>query len=124
MRIAIPVFGKRISPRFDCAPGLGLFEVERGEVTNSREISCEGWGDIDRVSKLRDLNVDTLICGGLPEYLQSILRQRGIQVIPWIAGNADEALSLFLKDRLVQGMVMCSVKTKRFRCRRGRKAHE
>ena len=124
MRIAIPVFGNRISPRFDFAPCFGLFDVEGKRVTESRTISCEGWRDIERVSKLKDLGVDTLICGGLPNYLLGILTNSGIQVIPWVAGNADEALSLFLKERLDPGMIICPGRGKGRRCRRGIKPQD
>jgi len=115
MKIAIPVFESRISPRFDFAPGFGLYEIEGKNVTGSREISCEGWSDIDRVSKLKALGVDTLICGGLPGYMLCLLTNNGIKVIPWIAGNASDALALFLEGRLDSGMVICSKRSKRGR---------
>ncbi len=119
MRVAIPVFGKRISPRFDFAPYFGLVDIKDKKIIENKTIYSEGWGNIDRVAKLKDLNVDTLICGGLPDYLLGILQNSGIRVIPWIAGNADEALSLFLRDQLAQGMVVCSGRKKGYRCRRG-----
>ena len=117
MKIAIPVFENRISPRFDCAPGLRLCEVEGDKITGTREIFCQGFNDNERVSQLKDLGVDTLICGGLPNYLLSILRNIGIKVIPWVAGDTGEALTLFLRGRLNSGMVICPGR-KRTRCKR------
>jgi predicted Fe-Mo cluster-binding NifX family protein len=117
MKIAIPVFENRISPRFDCAPGFKLYEIEGDKITGIRELSCEGWNDNERVSQLKDLKVDTLICGGLPNYLLSILMSSGIKVIPWVAGDTSEALSLFLHDRLNSGMV-CSGRRRRGRFNR------
>ena len=55
----------RISPRFDFAPGFGLYDIEGERITGSRNISCEGWSDSERVSQLKAFGVDTLICGGL-----------------------------------------------------------
>ncbi len=121
MKIAIPVFEKRISPRFDFAPGFGLYDIDGQNIKESREISCEGWSDIDRISKLKALGVDTLICGGLPGHMLCLLTNNGIRVIPWIAGNAREALNLFLKGQLDSGMVICSKGRKRGRCKRGGK---
>jgi predicted Fe-Mo cluster-binding NifX family protein len=117
MKIAIPVFENRISPRFDFAPGFGLYDVEDERITGSREIFCEGWSDIERVAKLKGFAVDILICGGLPGYLQSILIKSGIKVIPWIAGNVSDALYLFLRGQLNAGMVICPGRRKRHRCK-------
>lgn len=114
----MPVFEKRISPRFDCAPGFRLCEVEGDKITGIREISCEGWNDNERVSQLKDLGVDTLICGGLPNYLLGILTNNGIKVIPWVVGDTGEALTLFLRGQLNSGTVICPGR-KRRRCMRG-----
>ena len=122
MKIAIPTFGTRISPRFDYAPGLVLFDIEGKKITESVQFSCEGWRDIQRVSKLMDAKVDTLICGALPNFLLDMLINSGIRVIPWIAGDTDEALSLFLQGRLEQGMTICPGRGKGRRCRRRTKA--
>jgi predicted Fe-Mo cluster-binding NifX family protein len=119
MKIAIPVFENRISPRFDFAPGFGLYDIEGERITGSREISCEGWSDSERVSKLKGFGVDTVICGGLPGFLQNILMDSGIKVIPWVAGNVNDALSLFLRGRLNSGMVICPGRGKQSRCKRG-----
>jgi predicted Fe-Mo cluster-binding NifX family protein len=119
MKIAIPLFIDRISPRFDFAPTLRLLNIEGNKIVESREISCEGWNDGKRVSKLGELGVDTLICGGLPNHLMGLLNHNGIKVIPWVAGNANEAQALFLQGRLNSGMALCPEKERRGRfCRR------
>ncbi|HTF99426.1 MAG TPA: NifB/NifX family molybdenum-iron cluster-binding protein, partial [Nitrospirota bacterium] len=108
------------SPRFDFAPAFGLFEVKEKKVVARRDIFCEGWGDDERISLLHELGVETMICGGLPERLQNILVRSGIQVIPWIAGNADEVLSRFLRGRLEPGTIVCSRKDTVLGKRRGK----
>jgi predicted Fe-Mo cluster-binding NifX family protein len=118
MKIIVPVFESRISPRFDCAPGFRLYEMERDRITSIREISCEGWNDMDRVSRLKGLGIDTLICGGIPDYLLGMLTNDGIKVIPWVAGDAGEVLTVFLQGRLNSGTVICPG-MKRRRCKRG-----
>jgi predicted Fe-Mo cluster-binding NifX family protein len=123
MKIAIPVFENRISPRFDCAPGLRLCEIEGDKITGIKEISCEGWNGNERVSQLKYFGVDTLICGGLPDYLLGILTNNRIKVIPWVAGDANEVLTLFLRGQLNSGMVICPGR-KRRRCKRGIKIQQ
>lgn len=118
MRVAIPVFGNRISPRFDFAPMLALFDLDGKRIAEKKVISCDGWRDTERVSKLKDLAVDLIICGGLPHHLLDVFANNGIRIIPWVAGDAAEALSLFLRDRLVQGMAICPGKRRARQCRR------
>ena len=119
MKIAIPIFEKRISPRFDCAPALVLYEIAGQRAVGQKEISCEGWNDMERVSQLKGLRVNTLICGGLPNYLLVNLMNNGIEVIPWVAGSASVALDLFLRGKLDSGMVICQGRGKRYHCKRG-----
>jgi predicted Fe-Mo cluster-binding NifX family protein len=119
MKIAITLFIDRISPRFDFAPTLGLFNIEGEKIVESKEVSCEGWNDMERVSRLKELGVQTVICGGLPNHLLGLLNHNGIKVIPWVAGDANEALTLFLQGRLSSGMALCPGKERRGRfCRR------
>ena len=118
MKIAIPVFENRISPRLDFAPGFRLCEIEGDKITGIKEISCEGWNDNERVSQLKYFGVDTLICGGLPDYLLGILTNNRIRVIPWVAGEPSEVLTVFLQGRLNSGTVICPGR-KRRRCKRG-----
>lgn len=108
MKIAIPVFGRRISPRFDFAPAFGVFDIREKKIADRREVACEGWGDEERILLLRNLGVETMICGGLPERLRAILVNVGIQVIPWIAGCANDALALYLQGKLEPGAIVCS----------------
>ena len=121
MKIAIPIFENRISPRFDCAPALVLYDITGQRAVGRKEISCEGWNDMERVSQLKGLGVDTLICGGLPSHLLGNLMNKGIKVIPWVAGSASVALDLFLRGRLDSGMVICRGRGKRYHCKRGMK---
>jgi predicted Fe-Mo cluster-binding NifX family protein len=118
MKIIIPVFEDRISPRFDCAPGFRLYEMDGDNITVIREISCDGWNDTDRVSRLTGLGIDTLICGGIPDYLLGMLTNNGIKVIPWVAGDTSEVLTVFLQGRLNAGTVICPGRKSR-RCKGG-----
>lgn len=65
MKIAIPIFGPRVSPRFDCAPGLLLFTLERGKVVDREELPLIPWDPWLRMEKLKEMNIQALICGGI-----------------------------------------------------------
>jgi predicted Fe-Mo cluster-binding NifX family protein len=106
MKVAIPVFGHRVSPRFDFAPGLILFTLENGKIVEREELSLTPWSPWQRVERLRELQVQTVICGGIDGDSENMLLQHRIQVISWIAGEAQEALDAFLKGTLQSGATM------------------
>jgi len=114
MKIAIPLFNKRISPHFDYAPALLLVFVERGEIMQSHELALEQHTAAERVAYLKTFGVDTLICGGISRELQHLISAQNITVIPWVTGDAQEALQLFLRGRLESGTMLCPGKRQRW----------
>jgi predicted Fe-Mo cluster-binding NifX family protein len=115
MIVAIPTFGPRVSPRFDYAPSLLLFNLEDGKVAGSQKFSLQAWDRLQRLQKLKDLGVQTLICGGIDGNSAQVLSDYRIRLIAWVAGEADEAIRCFLEGRLRSGIELCP------RCRRGQK---
>jgi len=115
MKVAIPIFGPRVSPRFDYAPALLLFNLEDNRVVESEKFSLQAWDRLQRLQKLRELGVKTLICGGIDGNSAQILSDYGIRVIAWVAGEADEAMRCFLQGKLRPRVELCP------RCRRGRR---
>jgi len=51
--------------RFDCAGNFLFAAVQNGEIVESRKLSSSEWTRRQRVEKLNELGVDTLICGGI-----------------------------------------------------------
>jgi predicted Fe-Mo cluster-binding NifX family protein len=107
MRVAIPVFGARISPRFDFAPSLLLLTLEKGEVQAREEVSLSSWDPRRRVEKLKEFEVQTLICGGIDCLSRQMIEDHRIRVIPWVAGEVAEALDSFLNGNLRPGSTLC-----------------
>ena len=104
MKVAIPTFGPRVSPRFDCASLLLLITLQEGKVTEREELSLAPWDSWQRLGNLKELQIQTLICGGIDQQSVQMLERMGIQVIPWVAGEVEEALEIFLKGRLDPGL--------------------
>lgn len=100
MNIAIPMFGTRVSPRFDGAPSVLLVRVANGavhgRVTESME-HVDGW---QRARLLAGHNVDVLLCGGIRQSDYFSIVNAGIEVYPGLMGEADEVLDAYLKGNL------------------------
>ena len=103
MKVAIPLFGNWISPRFGFSPEMWILTIEKGEVVSQERISMDGLALPQWFNRLSSLGVDTVICGGIDGFCHRQLENLGISVIPEIAGEANEALSLFLNGKLQPG---------------------
>lgn len=96
MKIAMPVWEGRVSPLFDVARQLLIVAVEEGKEVNRWEVSLEEEWPSNRVSKLVDLAVEVLICGGISRLLADSLRSAGITVVSQTKGKAEQILTAFL----------------------------
>ena len=104
MRVAIPVYGTRVSPRFDCAPVLLILSVENGNVIEREIIRLERL-NVARIRLLEKLNVHLLLCGGIRRYEHRQLTARGVSVVDGIVGEVEEVTDLRKLQVLVGGGV-------------------
>ncbi len=104
MKIAIPLFGNRISPRFDFSPELWMITVENGEVVHQERLPTATLNLPQRLDQLTTSGVNQVICGGIDGFCISHLGRNGIGVLHNVVGEAEVAFNLFLKGRLRPGL--------------------
>jgi|WetSurMetagenome_2_1015567.scaffolds.fasta_scaffold09491_6 predicted Fe-Mo cluster-binding NifX family protein len=97
MKIAIPVFGTRVSPCFEYAPYILVATVERNSVLDIQNILFTAGDPIKQVVFFIKMGVDKIICGGISNFSQQLLVRNGITVLPGVTGEADDALKLYLQ---------------------------
>lgn len=119
MRLAIPEFQGRVSPAFDSC--LRLLIVDK-EVGGSARVTALDWSSLPRgarASRLKLLDVEALICGGISSWLAERVESNGIRVISWISGEIQQVLEAFFTGRLVDSTLSmpgwCGRKTKSHR---------
>jgi len=100
MKVAIPLFHDRVSPRFDFAPTLMVATIENNQVVSEEKINLKDYNLIQRSNLLQQLGVDTLICGGVQDFLIPLLGNKNVRVITPVIGEAREVLQQFLKGNL------------------------
>jgi predicted Fe-Mo cluster-binding NifX family protein len=98
MRLAVPIWGDRVSPLFDVARRLFLVEVEDGRVASTMEHDVAA---TDRVACATHLGVDLLICGAVSRELERRLVAAGVEVVPNVCGSVEEVVHAFLTRTLV-----------------------
>jgi len=97
--VAIPLFGSRVSSRFDCAQNFMLINIENGVVEGETVVLVQT-NPLEKINMLIRLGVDVIICGGVTDVYKKMLENSGIELISGVKGEADEILSQFLADKL------------------------
>lgn len=101
MRIALTVWDGRIAPLFDVAGTLTLVDEGNGTAGETREVSISREsGVMERLSILQGWDVDLLICGAVSRQVHRMLALSGIEVFPFVSGDAEEVLEAYLSGEL------------------------
>jgi predicted Fe-Mo cluster-binding NifX family protein len=122
MRAALTAWDGRISPVFDVSREALVVTIENGAVVARSVEKIEVPTPTLKVDRLLDLGVETLICGAISLPLHRELTHRGVEVIPFVAGEMDEVIESFLRGALptpALSMPGCCGRKHRFRGGRG-----
>jgi predicted Fe-Mo cluster-binding NifX family protein len=98
--IAVPVYQNRISPLLDVSDKYVIFETENGEVKQKINISLNVEGEPQRVEKLKEIGVNTIICGAVSGCVARIVYEKGIRLISMIYGPIEEIINQYLSNSL------------------------
>ena len=124
MRVAIPTRSERISPVFDSSGQVLLVDFEDRQERSRCVAPLPGDSLAGRVTRLKELGVTVLICGGISRTLRQMIEADGIRVYPWTAGPVDEVLEAYREGRLHEARWLmpgcsdpCRTGTRSDRCR-------
>lgn len=106
MKIAIPMFHTKISPRFDQTQGFVLLETQHAGVVARDNLTTKGWSVIAKMKQLVELEVDILICGGIDRASMQFLSFNGVKIYSWVTGEVDDAVTCFLDNRMKPGIIL------------------
>jgi predicted Fe-Mo cluster-binding NifX family protein len=98
--LAIPIFGNRVSSRLDCSESILLVAVDDGKIVQRYEMRWTKASITERIHLLVDEGVCILICGGLTDACVRLLRERSIEVIPWVRGEVEDVILRFIQGTL------------------------
>lgn len=100
MKIAVTYEDGQVFQHFGHTEFFKVYNVEDGKITSSSVISTNGQGHGALAEVLRELHVETLICGGIGGGARMALAEAGIQLYGGVQGNADEAVAALLNGTL------------------------
>ena len=104
MKIAIPRMGESVAPCFEYCTTMAIYTVTESGPAEQVDFPLASREPFDRVRLLRDQGVDTVICGGMQEVYEDLLRASGFQVVSWVSGAVEDLLRVFLQGDLRPGM--------------------
>lgn len=101
MKVAVTVWEDRVSPVFDSARNLLIAEIENARVMNISYQQFDPEMVLQLARMLRAQGVDAIICGAVSEGPAIILEAAGFELIPFIAGDVNQVLKNFIKEKPV-----------------------
>lgn len=101
MKVGVAVWEGRISPVFDSARHVHVYEInEAGAPTRLAELSMQGVHPAQRVRILQEAGIEVLICGAVSNPLGNALQHAGIHLLPFVTGSEEEVLAAFWRGDL------------------------
>lgn len=113
MKIAIPEHQGRVAPVFDTCRRVLVYSLgaDREEM-----IAQEDWTGLSlqrRATRLKEMDVDVLLCGGISCWIEDQIHLRGIKLVAWLAGEVPKILTAFKEETITDpeyampGTLMC-----------------
>jgi len=99
--IAIPLFGSRVSPRFDCAQNFMLVTIKNGEMEKGDTVVLVQTNPLEKINTLIRLGVDVIICGGVSKFYEQLLEGEGVQLISGVRGEVNDILAQFMSGKSI-----------------------
>lgn len=99
MIVAAPLFGNSVAPRFGFADEFLIAHVSNNRVEKTEKIVISDQGWLNRLSKLKGMGVDVLICSGFNRVFFPLAKRMGIHVFTEFDGDAHTAIEKFTRER-------------------------
>lgn len=100
MKIAVTYENGNIFQHFGHTEAFKIYDIQDGKIISSQIVGTNGSGHGALAILLSDLQVDTLICGGIGAGAQNALAEAGIKLYGGASGSADDAVEALLANKL------------------------
>lgn len=100
MKIAVTYENGQIFQHFGHTEQFKIYDTEDSKILSEEIVNTNGSGHGALAALLRDLNVDTLICGGIGGGAKAALADAGIKLYGGVSGSCDAAVQALLIGNL------------------------
>ncbi len=98
-KIAVTLWGNRVSPVFDSARTLLIAEIDGNALVSTSQLTFDPERLLELVQMLQTQQVRLIICGAVSEGPAAMIEAAGVELIPFIAGDARVVLDHYLQGR-------------------------
>ena len=103
MKVAIPLYGNRVSPRFGYSRAMLVVDIHDGRQTEERIVNTEPGSDAQWLDRLVALGVDMFVCGAADTAFFEEGKRLGIRVVSDVAGDINQILDGLTRGSLQAG---------------------
>jgi predicted Fe-Mo cluster-binding NifX family protein len=107
--VAMPVYQERISPLLDVARKFAIYELQNGEIKQKVFVDVGAESEPLRVEKLKEIGVSVIISGAVSDLVSQMVSEKGIRLISWVNGPADDVIDSYVKGVLESSRLKTSV---------------
>ena len=100
MKIGLTVWNGWISPVFDVCREALVLEIDDGDIVSMNRVGLDTATPLQKIERLVELGVDTLICGAISEAVHTEARHRGLTVAGFVTGQIDRVVQAFISGGL------------------------
>lgn len=100
MKIAVTYENGNVFGHFGRTEQFKIYEIEDGKIAASEIVDTNGSGHGALALFLKNNGVNALICGGIGMGARIALGEVGIDLMPGVSGNADEAVNSYILGEL------------------------
>jgi predicted Fe-Mo cluster-binding NifX family protein len=101
LKVAIPRYGERVAPCFEYSATIAIFVTRKKWIVEQKDFVLQSAELFDRLRLLKDQGVDVLICGGIQDRFEDMVKANDIKVVSWVSGDVESLLEQFLDGRLI-----------------------
>jgi predicted Fe-Mo cluster-binding NifX family protein len=97
MKVAVTIWGERVSPLFDASRRLLIVEIENACIKERTHMIFDPERPSDLARSMAALGVKVLICGAVSQVPAKIIVAGGITLIPFITGEVNNVIAAYAK---------------------------
>ena len=107
MKVAIPLYENRISPRFAYSKEFLVVDIKDHQVLNRKTLMLNVKNPVQIAEHFAKVGVDVILSSGMNQDFQKAFRLRNIGVIWGLIGEVEDVLDAYMKGEVFAGMGPC-----------------
>ncbi len=102
MKLAMPVWDDSVSTVLDFSDCLLVVDFESGTINGRSMADFAGNTIVEKVARLRELDIQVLLCGAVSRPMERMITALGIGIVPFLRGRVDDVLNAYFSGRLLE----------------------